>query len=61
MIEDKEQLRSGQQAGIGLPVNPEDGSDILFATLRLTCAGLHGIVSQKVEIFITTTVRTSNM
>jgi hypothetical protein len=39
---------------LGLLFNPEDGGDMFFGT------GLPGVVFQKVELFITTAVRTSN-
>jgi hypothetical protein len=40
-------------------LNPEDGGDVPPKCL-LTFNGLHGVISQKIELFITTAVRTSN-
>jgi hypothetical protein len=37
---------------------PEDGGDM---SLRNVCYGLHGVISQKTVLFITTVVRTSNI
>jgi hypothetical protein len=31
-----------------------------FSLLEYTANGLHGVISQKIELFITTAVRTSN-
>jgi hypothetical protein len=39
---------------------PEDGSDMFLRNFSLLFNGLHGFVSQKIELFITTAVRTSN-
>jgi hypothetical protein len=44
-----------QVASRALP--PEDGGEMF---LRLTFNGLHGIISQKIVLFITTAVRTAN-
>jgi hypothetical protein len=44
---------------IGVFFDPEDGGNVFFEKW-LTYSGLHGIISQKVELFITTGVRTSN-
>jgi hypothetical protein len=45
---------------LGLFFNPEDGGDMIPQNVYLTFNGLHGIVSQKTGLFITTAVRTSN-
>jgi hypothetical protein len=40
---------------------PEDGGDIFLRNVdELTFNGLHGVISQKIELFIPTAVRTSN-
>jgi hypothetical protein len=39
--------------------NPENGGDVP-PKLRLTLNGLHGVISQKMVLFIITAVRTSN-
>jgi hypothetical protein len=44
---------------LGLFFEPEDGSDVPLK-LRLTFNGLHGIISKKIVLFITTAVRTLN-
>jgi hypothetical protein len=44
----------------GLFFDPEDGGDMFLQKLRLTSNGLHGVISQKIVLFITTAVRTSN-
>jgi hypothetical protein len=44
---------------LGLFFDPEDGGD-MFPKRRLTFNGLHGVISQKIVLFITTAVRTSN-
>jgi hypothetical protein len=31
-----------------------------FNSVRMNFAGLHGVISQKIELFITTVMRTSN-
>jgi hypothetical protein len=48
----------GKPASAGLLLNPKDGGDIFLRNFGLL-AGLHDI-SQKIEFFITTVVRTSN-
>jgi hypothetical protein len=45
---------------LGLFFDPEAGGDIFFPKSRLTFTGLHGVISQKIVLFITTAVRTSN-
>jgi hypothetical protein len=45
---------------LGLFFNPEDGGDIFHPKCRLAFNGLQGIASQKIELSITTAVRTSN-
>jgi hypothetical protein len=45
---------------LGLFFDPEDGGDMFPQNVYLTFNGLHGIVSQKRELFITTAVRTSD-
>jgi hypothetical protein len=42
---------------LGLFLDAEDRGDMRF---RLTFNGLHGVISQKIKLFITTAVRTSN-
>jgi hypothetical protein len=44
---------------LGLFFNPEAGGD-MFLWNWLTFNRLHGVISQKIELFITTSVRTSN-
>jgi hypothetical protein len=44
---------------LGLVFDPEDGGDVP-PKRRLIFNGLHGIISQKTVLFITTDVRTSN-
>jgi hypothetical protein len=44
---------------LGLFFDPRDGDDVL-PKRRLTLTELHGVISQKTELFITTAVRTSN-
>jgi hypothetical protein len=39
--------------------DPEDGGDVP-SKHQLTFNGLHGVISQKIVLFITTAVRTSN-
>jgi hypothetical protein len=43
---------------VGLFFGPEDVGNIFF--LMVGFSGLHGIMSQKIELFLTTAVRTSN-
>jgi hypothetical protein len=38
---------------------PENGSDMFLRNVGLLFNGLHGFISQKIELFITTGVRTS--
>jgi hypothetical protein len=45
---------------LGLFFDPEDGGDIFLRNIGLTFNGLHGVISPKIELFITTAVRTSN-
>jgi NhaP-type Na+/H+ or K+/H+ antiporter len=45
---------------LGLFFDPEFGGDIFLQKLLLTLSGLHGVISQKTVLFITTAVRTSN-
>jgi hypothetical protein len=40
--------------------DPEDGSDIFLRNVGWIFIGLHDVISQKTELFITTAVRTSN-
>jgi hypothetical protein len=48
-------MASRGQAGFLLGIfDPEDGGDML------TFNGLHGVISQKIVLFITTAVRTSD-
>jgi hypothetical protein len=53
------QLDTCFQAGffLGLFFDPENGGDMFFL---LTFNGLHGAISQKIELFITAAVGTSN-
>jgi hypothetical protein len=44
---------------LGVLFDPEYGGDVL-PKRQLTFNGLHGITSQKMVLFITTSVRTSN-
>jgi hypothetical protein len=44
----------------GLFFNHEDGSDMLLQIIGWLSSRLHGVVSQKIENFITSTARTSN-
>jgi hypothetical protein len=39
-------------------INLEDGGEIFPPKLLLTFKGLHGIISQKIQVFIATSVRT---
>jgi hypothetical protein len=43
---------------LGLFFNPEDGCDV-SPRHRLTYSGLHGVIYQKTELFVTTAVRIS--
>jgi hypothetical protein len=45
---------------LGLFLHPEDGSD-MFPERRLSFNGLHGVIVQKIELFTSTTVRTSDL
>jgi hypothetical protein len=45
---------------LGLFVDPEDGVDMFPPKRRLTLNRLHGVISQKTVLFITTAVRTSD-
>jgi hypothetical protein len=36
------------------------GGGVLFQSVRLTFNGLHGVISHKLQLFITTAVRTSD-
>jgi hypothetical protein len=45
----------------GLIIYPEDGGDIFVRIIGCLINGLQGVVSQKIELFITTGVRTSNL
>jgi hypothetical protein len=40
--------------------HPEDGGDMFHQKRRLKLDGLHGVISQKMILFITTAVKTSN-
>jgi hypothetical protein len=40
-------------------LDPEDGGDVP-PQLRLTLNGLHGVISQKMILFMTTALKTSN-
>jgi hypothetical protein len=44
---------------LGLFFDPEDGGDVT-PKRRLTLNGLHDVIPQKIVLFITTAVRTSN-
>jgi hypothetical protein len=44
---------------LGLIFGPEDGGHMFFPK-RLTFNGLHGVISQKIILFLTTAVRISN-
>jgi hypothetical protein len=44
---------------LGLFFDPEDGGDMFLQNV-LTFNGLHGVIFQKIELFINTAVRTSN-
>jgi hypothetical protein len=46
---------------LGLFYDPEDGGDDVLSKRRFTFKRLHGIISQKIELFIITAVRTSNL
>jgi hypothetical protein len=50
------------QAGflLGLLFYPENGGQNISPKRRLTCNGLHGVISQETKLFIITAVRTSN-
>jgi hypothetical protein len=45
---------------LGLFFGPEDGGEYIPPKHLLTFNGLHGVISQKIELFITIAVRTSN-
>jgi hypothetical protein len=45
---------------LGLYFDPEDEGDMFPAKCLLTFNGLHGVISQKIELFITTAVGPSN-
>jgi hypothetical protein len=44
---------------LGLFFDPEDGGDVP-PPREFTLTGLHGVISQKIELSLTTAVRTSN-
>jgi hypothetical protein len=46
---------------LGLFFDPEDECYHVPLKYQLTSSGLHGVVSQKIEPFITTAVRASNL
>jgi hypothetical protein len=50
------------QAGFFLSLffDPEDGGDMFLQKVALAFNRLHGLIYQKIELFITTAVRTSN-
>jgi hypothetical protein len=39
---------------------PEDGSGMFIRKNRMIFSGLHGVISQKIELLITTAARTLN-
>jgi hypothetical protein len=39
---------------------PENGGEMFVRNVGLTFNGLHAVISQKIVLFITTAVRTSN-
>jgi hypothetical protein len=39
---------------------PEDGGDMFLRDVDFTFNGLHGVISQNIELILTTAVRTSN-
>jgi hypothetical protein len=44
----------------GREMNAEDGGNMFLQKRWLISTGLHGIISQKIELFIVTTVTTLN-
>jgi hypothetical protein len=46
---------------LGLFFDPEDGGSIFIPKRPLTFNGLHGVISQKIYLFIITAGRTSNL
>jgi hypothetical protein len=46
---------------LALFFDPEDGGYMFPPKRQLTFNGLHGIISQKIELFVTNVVRTSNL
>jgi hypothetical protein len=45
---------------LDLLLDPEDGGDMFLRYVVLAYTGLHSNISQKIEFFITTTLRVSN-
>jgi hypothetical protein len=45
---------------LGLFFDPEDGGEMFLRSVGRLLNGLHGVISQKKALFITTGVRTSN-
>jgi hypothetical protein len=45
---------------LGLFVDPEDGTDLFLRNVAWIICELHGVISQKIELFITTVIRSSN-
>jgi hypothetical protein len=45
---------------LGLIFNPEDGGRYIPPKRELAFNGVHGVISQKMELFKSTAVRTSN-
>jgi hypothetical protein len=46
---------------LDLFLDPEDGGDVFLRNIGWFCKGLHGVISQNLELFITTALKTSNV
>jgi hypothetical protein len=42
-------------------LDPEDGGEVYIRSVVWFCKGLHGVISQYMELFITTALKTPNV